>query len=105
MAVAWGLISLREGNRCLMKSVIDTTIFSPIFGWLNKMFDAIMKLTVPASHPINPNSFFKAFAMLGNGWVIFVSTACVLAATYGILFVVMAFKHGVIEFKVFVKWW
>ncbi|GAB6454366.1 MULTISPECIES: hypothetical protein [unclassified Bacillus cereus group] len=87
-----------------MKSVIDT-IFSPIFGWLNQMFNSIMKLTVPASHPINPNSFFKAFAMLGNGWVIFVSTACVLAATYGILFVVMAFKHGVVEFKVFVKWW
>ncbi|MGR5976197.1 hypothetical protein ACT7DE_19185 [Bacillus paranthracis] len=39
--------------------------------------------------------------MLGNGWVVFVSTACVLAATYGILFVVMAFKHGVIEFKIF----
>ncbi|MGH0854843.1 hypothetical protein ACRS52_21340 [Bacillus cytotoxicus] len=87
-----------------MKSVIDT-IFNPIFDWLNKVFESIMKLTVPVSHPVNPHGFFKPFAMLGHGWIIFVSTACVLAATYGVLFIVMSFKHGVIEFKVFVKWW
>ncbi|MGR5976196.1 hypothetical protein ACT7DE_19180 [Bacillus paranthracis] len=49
MVVAWAFHFLeRKKNVCCMKSVIDT-IFSPIFGWLNQMFNVIMKLTVPAS--------------------------------------------------------
>ncbi|MCU4936939.1 hypothetical protein P9027_31440 [Bacillus thuringiensis] len=87
-----------------MKSVVDT-IFAPILGWLDNIINAILKLTVPVSRPINPNSFFKSIAMIGHGWTLFVSTACILAATYCILFVVVASKNLVIDFKRIVKWW
>lgn len=87
-----------------MRALIDT-VFGPVLDWLQMIFDYIMKLSVPVSHPIDLSKYFGFFQYMGSAWMSFVTTVVSLVFIYGVAFVVVNFQSLFIKFKETIKWW
>jgi hypothetical protein len=73
--------------------------------WLTNIYNYIGDLSVSVARPINPVLYLKPIAMIGNGWLIFASTAFALGFIYIIAFIIVAQQNLVIRFKDTIKWW
>ncbi len=87
-----------------MKGVIDT-VFNPLLNWLNGIFNSIMNLSVPLSHPLNLSKYLGLFSYLGPTWTSFVTTACALGFIYLVAYLIVAQRGLLIKFKDMIKWW
>lgn len=87
-----------------MRALIDT-IFAPVLTWLHSIQTYISRLSVPVSRPLDISDYIGPFALLGTGWISFISTVCALAFIYIVCFVIVAYQGMFIKFKDTIKWW
>lgn len=87
-----------------MRALIDT-IFNPVLNWLLSIQGFISELHVPFSRPINIGDYLGPFALLGPYWLTFITTGCVMAFVYMVVFIIMASDGMFIKFKDTIKWW
>lgn len=87
-----------------MKGLIDS-VFGPVIEFLTTILTFIEELSVPVSRPFDPSNYLAPLTLLGPYWFNFVTTVCMLAFIYVVVFLIVAYNGMYIKFKDNIKWW
>lgn len=87
-----------------MKDVIDS-IFDPASAFLQIAISGLSRFSIEKNRPIDLDSFFAPFAMMGDSWVFLIKTGFVSLLALTGLFLATVIRDLYLNFKDGVKWW
>lgn len=87
-----------------MKKVIDS-IFDPASRFLGQAISSLGKFSIEKNRPIDLDSFFAPFAMLGDSWVVLIKAVLISLLSITGLYLALVIRDLYLNFKGAVKWW
>ena len=87
-----------------MRPLIDS-IFNPVTQMLSSTKANLLRYAVERNKPIDLDSFFAPFALLGNDWVFALKAIMFSVFSVTVLFLAIAIRGIYLYFKEGVQWW
>jgi hypothetical protein len=87
-----------------VRNVIDS-IFDPASRFFDSAFVYLHRFSIEKNRPIDLDSFFAPFAMMGSSWVLLIKAVFVSLLAVTGLFVATVIRDLYLQFKSGVKWW
>ncbi|MGC5328956.1 hypothetical protein [Brevibacillus sp. SYSU BS000544] len=87
-----------------MRNFIDS-LFNPASQFLQGIRDSLLKYSVGRNKPIELDSFFSPFALLGTSWVVLIKAVMLSLFSITMLYVAIGARGVYLYFKESIKWW
>lgn len=87
-----------------MRNFIDS-LFSPASSFLHGIRDSLLKFSIDRNKPIDLDSFFSPFALLGPMWVVLIKAILISIFSLTALFVAVGARGVYLYFKEAILWW
>ncbi|WP_232700203.1 hypothetical protein [Brevibacillus daliensis] len=87
-----------------MRNLIDT-IFGPVDRFISSALESLSKFAIERNRPIELDTFFAPFTVLGDNWVFLIKAVVLSLMTVTGLLVAVLIRNLYLYFKEGVKWW
>lgn len=87
-----------------MKNFIDS-LFAPATQFLVSIKTSLLQFAIEKNKPIDLDSFFSPFAMMGSSWVVLIKAVLISLFSITVLYLAIGARGIYLYFKEGIKWW